>query len=722
MRLGGPPAPALRLRLLLAGLPLLLVACGESTGSRKWNVLLVTFDTTRVDRIGAFGDPGARTPTLDRLAAEGVRFTRTMSSVPVTAPSHSTILTGRYPIAHGVRDNGLFRLDEKQETLAEILGRHGYATAAAVASFPLTRQFGFDQGFDLFDDHLTGAVEDYRGERAIPKTRLFFDERRAAQVNEAILPWLEGLAARPDGAPFFAWVHYFDPHQPFEPPPPYDQLHADDLYAGEIAYADASLGFLLERLGELGELDRTLVVMTADHGEGLGDHGELTHAVLAYGSTLHVPLIFRPPGELSARGRAFDQGVGTVDIVPTILDLLEIEPPEGLQGRSLVPVWEGSAGSRPRDRLRYAENLSPRFTHGWGELRVLFEDRLKYIHGPEPELYDLEADPRELDDLVERRPDEARRMRDLLEAFLAREAVPGSSTTETLDEPTRQRLEALGYLHTAGGGGEVIQERLRSDGLSPRDRVGDVNDLSAAKQLLFQGRFQEALVYTDRLVRGGPETPLYLDLHVQALLRNGRTDAALEIARRHQDDPVLAESSVVAIAARLSRDARTAEAAELLERHLDRSPGAAAWVRLAEIHRREGRDREARHALEEALELDSRLANARLELAVVLAILGDGARAEVEFRRVLADLPYAPRAFYNFGTFLLQSDRPDEAETAFVRAVELAPGYLAARVAVVATRLATGDPEGAEAALRDLVEIAPDSPEASTAAELLDSP
>ena len=293
-------------RVLPCLLLLLVSACGGGGASagRPWNVLLVTFDTTRADHIGCYGNERIQTPTLDGLAKDGVRFARALSAVPITEPSHSTIITGRYPIAHGVRDNGLFVLGDDQLTLAEILKSHGYDTAAAIGAYPLLSRFGLNQGFDLYDDHLTGIYEDWRGERTVPKQELFFDERRAAQVNEAILPWLEEHAKTGDGKPFFAWVHYFDAHQPFDPAPPYDQLYADDLYDGEIAYADSRLGFLLDRLKQLGELDRTLVVMTADHGEGLGEHDELTHAILAYDSTLHVPLIIRPPGRLSpARDR-----------------------------------------------------------------------------------------------------------------------------------------------------------------------------------------------------------------------------------------------------------------------------------------------------------------------------------------------------------------------------------------------------------------------------------
>ncbi|HEX9735812.1 MAG TPA: sulfatase-like hydrolase/transferase [Thermoanaerobaculia bacterium] len=689
-----------------------------------WNVLLVTFDTTRADRIGCYGNRRIETPTLDRLAAEGVRFARAMSAAPITSPSHSSILTGRYPIAHGVRDNGLFVLGGDQLTLAEILRGEGYATAAAVGAYPLTARFGLDQGFTFFDDHLTGVFEDYLGHRVFPKQRLFFDERRAAQVNEAILPWLAEHA----GGPFFVWVHYFDPHQPFEPAPPYDQLYADDLYDGEIAYADSRLGFLLDRLDELGVLERTLVVMTADHGEGLGDHNEVTHAVLAYNSTLHVPLIVRPPwGGSGGRARppagaapagtVVEERVGTVDVVPTVLDLLGVRPPEGLQGRSLVPLWQDDA---PRtSTARYAENLSPRITHGWGELRVLFEGPLKYIHGPRPELYDLEADPGERHDLAAERPAEVRRLRDALRGFIKDNAVAGVSIPEELDDDVRRRLEALGYLHGSGGAREQISETLLDGGLAPQDRVGDVNDLSAAKHLLYKGRYAEALVYTEKLTRGAPRSPLYLELHATALSELLRLDEAWEVVGRLRAAAAVPVPLLLRLTARQFERGETRLALDFLRRHLATSPSAPGEWLLATFHQRLGEPEESLAALEKALETDPTFVPARIDLAVHFVESGEASAAEREFLRALEDAPYHFKACYNYGTFVLQDGRYAEAAGYFRRAIALAPSYWKAHLALVAAHLAADERQEAEAAYAALVRAAPQSQEAATAAGLL---
>jgi arylsulfatase A-like enzyme/Tfp pilus assembly protein PilF len=705
----------LAVTLLAFGVVFALVWQGQR--ARSWNVLLVTFDTTRADHIGSYGNSRIQTPTLDGLAASGLRFANAYTAVPITAPSHSTILTGRYPISHGVRDNGLFVLGKDQETLAEILHDHGYATGAAVGSFPITAHFGLNQGFDFFDDHLTGKNENYLGELAKSKERMFFDERRAAQVNEALLPWLREHSARP----FFAWVHYFDAHQPFEPPPPYDQLYADDLYDGEIAYADSSLGFLINQLRDMGVLDNTLIVMVADHGEGLSEHNEVTHAVLAYNSTLHVPLIIRPPAGVVAPGTVVEERVGTVDIVPTVLDLLGIPAPDNLQGRSLRSAWQagGTPGGAP---LQYAENLSPHLAHGWGELRVLFDGNLKYIHGPRPELFDLALDPQESHNLVADRPDQARQLRDELSLFLEKHAVAGVSTTEHLSDQDRQRLESLGYLHSSGGGGETVGETLQDGGIAPQDKVGMLNDLSSAKHLIYKGRFEDALPYTKRLIAASPDSPMFLELHATALLGAGQIDDAWDIEQRLRETGGVSAQLMFQLSMRRFQQGREEEAIDTLERYLDSSPNApGAWL-LASFQRKRGEIEKSRQTLQSALATDPKFVPARIDLAISFAETGDSAAADDEFVRAISDGAYEAEAWYNYGTFTLKEGRYAEAERLFQRAVEISPDYLKGYLGLVATHVASGDEKAARDTVAALRKRAPDSKEAKAAENMVSVP
>ena len=700
---------------LAIALAALLAGCGGER-ERPWNVLLVTFDTTRADRLGVYGNARIETPTVDGLARQGVVFDAAFSVAPITAPSHSSILTGRYPIAHGFRDNGLFVLGDSQLTLPEMLREHGYATAAAVGSYPVTAQFGFDQGFDLFDDKLTGRVEDHLGERVVPKERLFFDERRAAQVNEAILPWIETQATA--GKPFFAWVHYFDPHQPFEPPNPFNQLYADDLYNGEIAYTDQSLGRLLRHLDRLGELDRTLVVMTADHGEGLGEHGELTHAMLAYNSTLRVPLVIRPPAALPMTGERVAERVGSVDIVPTVLALLGLPIPDSVQGRSLLPLLRGEAGEW---RQYYAENLSPHLTHGWGKLRVLFDGALKYIHGPRPELYDLEADPDELRNLLQDEPDAGQRMHEELALFLA-EFATGTSVTKPLDDEAVRRLQSLGYLQSGGANAATISEALEPGGVPPHEHVGLLNDMSAAKHLLFAQRYADAEIYTRKLIAASPDSPSYTEMHLAALTGSSRIDEAW--AYLHADRDIAFQPSeplLIGLALARHRQGHEDEALAALSAFAESACSARAHWTLAGLLA-SGENAEARpDALHRALGCDGRFAPARIDLAVWLSQQARDTEADEAFRQALRDAPYDARAHYNYGTFLVSGERLSEADAAFARAQELAPTYWKAHFARVAIAIDQGETERARALTERLRLAAPHSAETAAAQALLDA-
>ncbi|AKS41528.1 sulfatase-like hydrolase/transferase [Wenzhouxiangella marina] len=694
------------LAVLVSGL--LLSGCGSDQPPR-WNVVLVTFDTTRADYLEPYGHPRTRTPTLQGLAEQGALFEQAFSVAPITAPSHASILTGRYPIAHGVRDNGLFVLGDGESTLAEILGSNGYATAGAIGAFPVISRFGFDQGFDLFDDELTGHLEDYTGDRVIPKTRMFFDERRAGQVNEAVLPWL-GEQSRTE-QPFFLWLHYFDPHQPFEPPAPFDQQYADDLYAGEIAYTDQALGRLLAHLDELGELERTLVIMTADHGEGLGEHGELTHAVLAYNSTLRVPLIMRLPDGLAA-GKRVTERVGTVDIVPTVLDLLDIEMPAEVQGRSLAPLLRGEPGEW---RQYYAENLSPHLSHGWGKLRVLFDGDYKYIHGPRPELYDLSNDPNELDDLLAALPDESARMHEELGFFL--EDYAGAVSVSTpLDDDTLRRLQSLGYLQGGSTSEVTVTEALEEGGVPPHRHVSLINDMSAAKHLLWSRRYSDAEIYTRKLIEASPDSPNHVEMHLAALLGSGRSDEAWQFLLQPREiDYRPADEIVTALAlARFAQGLRI-EARDMLEEHARGHCVAQAWWTLAGFEGAMGNVDAAIAALDAALECDPLHLRARIDRAIAFDQLGDPGSAESQFLRALHDAPFEPRVTYNYATFLHAQGRVEEARELFERTIVLAPDYHRALLALVILSVDEGQRPEAESWLAKLLAQAPHGPEASAA-------
>jgi len=698
-----------RLWMLVIGV-LSLGGCAEDT---PWNVLVVSFDTTRADHMASYGHPRASTPNVDRLAADGTRFDWAYTSVPITLPSHSTIFTGTYPMFHGVRDNGVFVLADRNLTLAEILADAGYATGAAVGSFPLTAKFGIDQGFDFFDDRVAQRAEDFLGERALPRARLYFDERPAGLVNEALLPWLRENI----DAPFFAWAHYFDPHQPFEPPPPYDQLFASDLYLGEIAYADECLGVLLDELEALGVADRTLVVLVSDHGEGLGDHNELTHSILAYNSTLRVPMVVKIPGGSS---RVVESRVGTVDLVPTVLDLLGIEVPEVVQGTSRAPDIRGT-GTTPPDAL-YAETLSPRIAHGWGELRVLFDEDLKFIFGPRPELFDLAEDPDEYHDLTDVRADDTERMRNALDAFVEVHRSDSLEAAVEMDEATRRQLAALGYLQTNADSELEIEEVLRDDGVPPQERVGDINSLSRAKQLLFQRHSLVARDAIEDLLAADPGNPAYLEMLAMAELQLGRYDEALDVLRSmpgYVQGGEVVKGLMIQLGTVFLYRGDGEAALEMAENSLEIEAQPEAFylqaMALASLERRE----EEFAALLAALEVNPDFAPARTNLAIRQAQRGDRESARTNFELATKSQPYDPRIVYNYGAFLVESGDLEGAARYFERAIELGPQYLSARYAFAVVSADLGRWDRVREVAEYLDQRAPESREAESIRALL---
>ena len=693
-----------------------LIALAGCARAPRWNLLVVTFDTTRADHIGCYGHAAARTPNVDRLAREGVRFARAYTAVPITLPSHSTMFTGKYPPRTGVRDNGMFVLPADQTTLAEVLKARGYATAAAVGGFPLLRKFGLDQGFDLYDDRLEVEYEDAQARRVVRKSQLYFDERRAGRVNEAVGDWLERHASRP----FFVWLHYFDAHQPQEPPPPYDQIFANAPYDGEIAYADESLGRVIAHLERLGVYERTVVVFLADHGEGLGEHRELTHSYLLYDTTLHVPLIIRLPDGLPGRGQVVEQRVGTVDVMPTVLDLLGQPARRDLDGQSLRGLFD-RAHPRPRPAELYAETLSPRLAQGWSEMRAVIDGDHKYVHGGRPEMYDLGADPRELRNRVADEPERAGRMRHGLEGFVKAHASQNPSAAVEMDAETRERLEALGYLGAGGPQGGAIVEALQDGGTPPQDRVEDVSAMTRAKNLLLAGMALDALQAVRRLLQLDPANAYYLEIQAYAQAQLGLLDDSLESLDKIGEQGKRArfpEDLQVQIGYRLHGQGRRERGLQLIRASLERKPRAGSSYLLAVLLRQDGQLEPSRQALKEALAQDPDYAPALVDLGIQRAEGGDLAAASDLFLHALRVRPYYARAHHNYGTFLLQARKPESALGSFERAIELDADYLPPYYAAAVLARELGHPERSRELLSRLRARAPDSPEAKRARSL----
>ena len=392
--------------------------------SRKWNVLLITIDTLRSDRVSAYSDEHLKTPHIDGIASKGVVFTKAYAHNPLTLASHVNILTGATPLYHGISDNAGYKLEDRFLTTAEFLKEKNYSTGAFVGAFPLDSRFGLDQGFDVYDDSY--GTRNPLG--------FFYVERRAEEVVNPAIEWMKRQKGR-----WFCWIHLFDPHQPYLPPAPYDEKFRDDLYSGEVAYVDDQLGRVFSFLRGNELLEKTFIVFTADHGEGLGDHGEKTHAYFAYNSTIHVPFILYLPGLSGVR---IDENVCHIDIFPTICEVLGFRIPDHVQGESLISIINGK---KRKNTSIYFESMSPYLNRGWAPLHGFINRDLKYIHLPIEEVYDLEKDFKELNNIAENSDlERLGRYLNELERNLRSENV--IRRRKKIDSESLIKLRALGYI------------------------------------------------------------------------------------------------------------------------------------------------------------------------------------------------------------------------------------------------------------------------------------
>ena len=665
------------------------------------NLLLVTIDTLRADHVGAYGHDTAQTPTLDRLARDGVLVEDAVVQVPQTRPSHASLLTGLQPYEHGIRDNFSPPLDPAHPTLATLLKRHGYATGGFIGAYPVSRDSGLDRGFDAFDDPFGGAPGG--------GLRLERSARTAAPVVDAALGWLEAQKTRP----FFAWVHMFDPHAPYEPPEPFATRFKDARYDGEVAYADAQLGRLVLWLERSGQASRTLVVVTSDHGEGLGDHGEDEHQLFVYDTTLRVPLVFTWLGRLPA-GRRLGGQFRSVDLLPSLLELLGL-PAAPTSGASRAAVLLGN-GTIP-DNESYAESLFGQLHFGWAPLRALRGQGWKYIAAPRPELYHLAEDPAETRNRFEERGQLAGAMSARLRGF---DASKPPAAGASVDPDAAERLAALGYV---GGAfftgapsgvdpkdaareyqavhretsralalfergdfagvvrvlGPLAAPRSRADG-SRAQRQSFAVSFYLGRALVELRRFGEALDPLRVALRLSPSTPaLYVSL-ARAQLGSGRVDEAtatiergLELAPRHLG--LLQMKGRV-----LLRQGRIAPAVAALDEARGLEPGNALLrVELANALREAGRLDEALREAEAAVRLDGGSAEAHVARGLCLGALGRGGEAEAALRQALAVAPRHPDALFFLAAMALRGGRTAEAIPLLEQVLQVAPGYPQAR-------------------------------------------
>jgi choline-sulfatase len=657
------------------------------------------------------------TPVLDALAARGVRFEVAVAHAPLTAPSHASILTGLTPLGHGVRDNGAYVLPASARSVAEDFRQAGYRTAAFVSGFPLKRRFGFDRGFDAYDDHLP------RGK----------DARRTAYVDrttDAALRWLEaGPSPGTTGAPFFLWVHYFDPHAPYEAPAAF-MAGGVSPYDGEVAFVDAELGRLLRRVDEMGKDRPTLVLVTADHGESLGEHGEDTHGIFVYDSTLRVPFLLAGPG-VPAGGVARTVARG-IDVAPTLLDYAGVAA-KGREGRSLL---RAASGERLGDEPAYSESLHPQLQYGWAPLHSWRTSRFKLVEAPRVELYDLEADPAEAHDRSAQQPSRVESLRRQLQRAMA---TTTPDAAQAVDPETTERLAALGYVGTGGG------TPPPPTGRDPKDGIGLVTRLGRNGMTVARTEPEKAIRELTALLAEDPGMLVVLRTRAVAYAAAGRhADAVRDLRELEKRGSLSAEDAVV-LGDNLRLSGHPAEAVRVLERTIRENPKfAQPLLSLAAVHVQERNPPLAAAAYGKVLAIEPDDPEALRGMGDVALIEGDVEGAGRHYARILELDEGDVGALSKLAVVKMRTGRPDEAIGLLRKAVDRDPGnaeallYLAGALAssgrhaeavpyferalaagprttmalngLGLTRLELGNRAGAAAAFRESLRLDPNQP------------
>jgi len=619
------------------------------TRDSRLNVLLITLDTTRADRIGAYGYTKARTPNLDAIARNGILFSNAYCQVPLTLPSHCSIMTGTIPLTHGVHNNGTYTLAADKVTLAEVLKGRGYKTAAFVSSFSVDSRFGLDQGFDVYDDNF---------QENLPFKPLN-SERKAEQVYAACLPWFDRLKDEP----FFCWIHFFDPHLPYNPPSPYREEFKDRLYDGEVAYMDYLIGELMRKIQEKNVLGKTLVVVAGDHGEAFGEKGEAGHGMFLYEMTMKVPLLFYAENHLPASS-VIPARVRLIDIVPTVLDLLNIPNPESVQGTSLIPCIQEK---KKRDLESYIETYYPKENYGWSPFMGLISGDWKYIRAPKEELYSLKADPGEAKNVFASEKKAAAKLKAGLDTLVKASVVPGASAKRTLTAEEQARLRSLGYV-------DYSDKTATGDAPDPKDKLDELRMIQDAERAEFEGDFAAAAALHEKMLALRPNAASsYINLALaQARLKN--FDLAIQTLRRGIEkipgsELLLSRLGYTYLVTQRNEDASAtmAEVLKINPRNID------ALTASAVILVNQGKKEEALGFFERALAIEPENKFLRMSYAQALSDLRRLAEAIAVYTKLTQDYPQDHLPYQFLGIVYAMAGNFDKAVEALKESTYLKP-------------------------------------------------
>jgi arylsulfatase A-like enzyme/Tfp pilus assembly protein PilF len=672
----------------------LVLACAACSSSRNAAVgdrparppiVLITIDTLRADRLGSYGSARGLTPSLDAFAREATRFTAAVSQVPLTLPSHATILTGLHPARHGVRTNDGFRLSPTAPALAAALKAAGYATGAFVGGYPLRRSSGLSRGFDRYDDEFLaspGAIE-----------------RSADAVLQSAEAWIDTGAAQP----FFAWIHLFDPHSPYTPPPPFAAAHRDSPYDGEVAYTDAAVGRFLDHLRQRDLFAAATIVIVADHGESLGEHGERTHGTFLYDSTVRVPLLIKMSASRSTvrlkpgTTGTIDVPVETADLAPTIAAIAGATL-DRTDGQSVLPLIDGAAGDP--DRAAYAESYYQNVLLGWSPLRAVRTARWKLVEAPRSELYDLEHDPGELQNRLEERAALASGLQRALHALDPGDRAPGETPTAAASE-SAERLRSLGY-----ASGSTVPTAA-TGAIDPKDRIAVWAAIEEGIDLTGHDAASAEQKFT-RAVQLDPGNGLALKYLGDLRYGAGRLHDARDLYRRAIDAGFRHADVYVNLAAIAERDGHLDEARDVLASAVRlNASDADAWNRLGLVEARRNDLEAARRAFSQAIAAAADRAEPYYNLGVVERRAGNEAAAQARLQDAIARNRAYPEAHYELGTGFLLQHQPERALEAYRAALASRPDYAEALFGAARAELDLGKSADARRDYEDFLRVAP---------------
>lgn len=671
----------------------------KKSGIRQPNIVLISLDTTRADHLPIYGYDGVRTPQLDRLARRGLVFEQCVTASPFTLPSHCTIMTGLYPTYHGVRINGDTALSEKHETMAKALSHRGYDCGAFIGAFVLDGRWGLKQGFAHYDDDFD--LNKYK------QLDLGLVQRPSREVVDAAIAWLSVRKERP----FFAWLHLYDPHIPYDPPEPYRTEYGGrgptGMYDGEIASMDAQIGRFYDWLNENNLTENTILILVGDHGEGLGEHNESTHGYYIYDYVVHVPLLIVTPFAPFQNQRCPEQ-VRTIDLLPTVEEMTGITPGKNLHGRSLLPLFFSE--SEDEKRPAYSESMAPQIQYGWSPLYALRQYPFKYIDAPRAEFYDLKNDPGENSDIRLRQFTKAREYKKILGKLIADTGRNAPKTEAAdLDQETMRRLATLGYVGSVSSSKSIAG---KTDLADPKDKIAIFEAVSKSQELTFNEKFAEAATLLEVVLSKDPEV-----IQARLVLSNAYQKLQRKAEAKEQLDAVLKQDAnhiqaLVSMAGILRNEGRFEDVISLCRKALGVEPNSTqALSLLGNAYMDLKEYRKALPELQKAAALQSKMTQYRQNLAACFVFLKQYVNAEKILDDINQEFPKFPMVHFNLGLVAEEKGDLALAESGYRKEIEFNPNSVPPRFNLGKLQLKNGDFNGYMEQMNEIVKLAPEMAE-----------